>query len=179
MKEERITPEIMEKINKRTEFKINMDMVEMWAAAIKDPEDFRLFIMALTSFCRNMGKPDFSTAKDKRLLTTLFRLEAGKQRNSAICYAKTCIKRGIAGEKGGKERAKRFKANANKSKQNKADIDLDQDLDLGLGSDIDIEDIDIDIEQGSEQPAGPALTGVPPAEEGIVLLPDNFWDEEG
>ena len=179
MKEEKLTPEIMEKINKRTEFKVSMDMIEMWAAAIKDPEDFRLFIMSLTSFCRNMEKPDFSAAKDKKLLTTLFRLEAGKQRNSAICYAKTCIKRGIAGKKGGKERAKRTKANANKSKQNQADFDLDQDLDLGLGSDIDIEDIDIDIEQESDRPSGPALTGVPPAEEGIVLLPENFWDEEG
>lgn len=171
MKEEKLTPEILEKINKRTEFKIRMDMIDMWAAAIKDPEDFRLFLTSLNNFCRNLEKPNFEGAKDPKLLNTLFKLESAKQRGSAICYAKMCIKNTQSGRKGGEATAKRTLPTAKRTR-------ADKDYDLGLGSDIDIEDIDIDIEQESDRPSGPALTGVPPAEEGIVLLPENFWDEE-
>ena len=163
MKEEKLTPEIMEKINNRTEFKIRMDMIDMWTAAIKDPEDFRIFMVALNNFCRNLSKPNFSEAKDRKLLETLFRLEMARQKGAAINYAKICIKNTQSGRKGGEATAKRTLPTA---KRTRADKDYDLDQDLGLGSDIGIEDIDTDIDKGS-------------AEEKYIELPEGCWDEDG
>lgn len=178
MKRKKITPEIMEKLKERTEFKIQMKIIKMWAKAIKDPEDFRLFITSLADYCEDLREPEFSEANDPELLDMLFQLEAEKQRNAAISYARICIKNTESGRKGGEANAKRLL-----EKHSKANALRDRtghDLDLGLGSDIDIEDIDIDIERDSDRPAGPALTGVPPAEKDeFIQLPEGCWDEDG
>lgn len=186
MKKKSITPEIMEKIKERAEFKIQMKLLKMWAKAIKDPEDFRLFIISLADYCEDLSEPKFSEANDPELLEMLFQLEAEKQRNAAISYAKICIKNTESGKKGGEANAKRL--HEKHSKANALRDRSDHDHGLGLGSDIDIEDIDIDIEQGSDQPAGHALTGRPlangerierlPSGEEIVLLPEDFWEKE-
>lgn len=171
MKKKDISPSLMEKIQNRTEIKIRMDTIEIWEAAIKEPEDFEMLMLAIVRYCRDFSEPDFSKAKDQRLLKRLFNQEAAKQKNAAVKYAEICMKRSEAGKKGRRASVKQTQANVNKRNH----VSADNAIDYGHG--LDIEDIETDDEL--DRPSGHALTGVPPAEEGIVLLPDNFWDEEG
>ena len=170
MKKKDISQNLMEKIQARTEIKIRMDTIEIWEAAIKEPEDFETLMLAIVRYCRDFSEPDFSKAKDQRLLKRLFNQEAAKQKNAAVRYAEICMKRSEAGKKGRRSSIKQVQANANKRNH----VSADNDIDYGHG--LDIEDIETDDEL--DRPAGPALTGVPPAKEEIVMLPDGFWDEE-
>lgn len=178
MKKDKITTDLMNKIQGRTEFKIRMDTVEIWEAAIKNPEDFEMLLLAIVRYCKDFSEPDFSKAKDQRLLKRLFDQEAAKQKNAAMKYAEICMKRSEAGKKGRRASVKQTQANANKSQQMTADNDNDIDHDL----DIDTEGIGIDIEKGYgfDLPIGPAVTGGPPAdkdERKYIEVPEGFWDE--
>lgn len=166
----KLDDELLEKIKKRSEFKIRIDTLTVWDVAVKDSDDFRMLISALRNYCKDMTWPDFSKAKDKKLLEQLFKMEAAKQGNSAIAYAKMCIKNTHSGKKGGQATAKRTQASAKRT-----EADNDNDIDNDFGSDIDIEDIDIDID--NDRSTSPCLSaGLSPEED--RKLPPNFWGEE-
>lgn len=159
-----INAKALEKIEKRMEFKIRFETLEVWNHAVKDDRDFRILINGIKEYCEKLVMPDFKGAKDQALLKSLFKMEAERQSNQALKYARTCINRGEARKRGWKEQKDTNEYNC---------IDNYSDNDNDIDSDSDIEDIDIESERES---ASLALTGsLPPQSEDA--LPENFWKD--
>lgn len=180
MKQKTIAPDLMEKIQHRTEFKISMETIEIWEAAVKEPSDFEMLMLAIVHYCRDFTEPDFSKAKDRRLLERLFRQEAAKQRNSALKYAEICMKRSEAGKKGRRASVKQETASDSNCLHLTADNDNDNDIDSGhghgLGIGIGSEEPDTDTD--NDHPTSPAPEGGGSSEIVREKLPQNFWGDE-
>jgi hypothetical protein len=154
----------LEKIENRMEFKIRFETLEVWNHAVKDDRDFRILINGIKEYCENLVMPDFKGAKDQALLLSLFKMEAERQSNQALKYARTCINRGKARKKG-------WDNPKNTNVYNSIDDYSDNVNDID--SDSDIEDIDIESES---ETASLAFTGSSPSQNEDTL-PDNFWED--
>lgn len=160
----KVDAKLLEKIEKRMEFKIRFETLRMWNLAVEDDRDFRILITSINDYCDTLTMPEFKGAKKPELLMSLFKTEAEKQSNQAEKYARTCIQKG--------EGRKRGWANT-KDTGVKTSIDIYSDNDNDIDSDSDIEDIDIESER---ETASLALTGSSPSQSGDTL-PENFWED--